>query len=145
MNPRSVNVLLVEDNPVDVEAVRRAFRKHRIANPITVAHDGLDALEILRGTHSEKLERPYLILLDLNMPRMNGIEFLQAIRDDTDLKDSVVFVLTTSRAQEDKLASYSLNAAGYIVKSDVGKGFQGLVNLLDCYWRIVELPPQRTS
>ena len=138
---RSVTVLLVEDNVVDREGVRRAFAKHRIVNPVRDASDGIEALEILRGTAGQPpLPRPFLILLDINMPRMNGVEFLRHLRADDKLRDSVVFVLTTSKSEEDKIAAYDLNVAGYIVKDDVGTGFMRLMNLLDCYWRIVELP-----
>lgn len=138
---RTVHVLLVEDNEVDREAVRRAFRTHRIANPIYDARDGVEALEMLRGSNGRRaLPRPYLILLDINMPRMNGIELLHEIRSDDVLHDSIVFVLTTSKSDEDKTAAYASNVAGYIVKSDVGAGFLRLVELLEHYWRIVELP-----
>lgn len=141
---RTVNVLLVEDNDVDIAGVRRAFVRHKIANPIVVAKDGLQALDILRGTSSgAPLGRPYLILLDLNLPRMSGIELLEALRRDPMLKDSIVFVLTTSESNEDKLASYDFNIAGYMVKSAIGEGFIRLVELLDSYWRIVEFPPER--
>ena len=139
---RTVSVLLVEDNEVDREAVRRAFLRHRIANPIHVAIDGVEALDLLRGTNGkERLPRPYLILLDINMPRMSGIELLRELRADPDLHDSIVFVLTTSKSDEDKIAAYGANIAGYIIKSDVGAGFVGLVGLLDHYWKIVEFPP----
>lgn len=142
MKGRTVNVLLVEDNEVDREAVRRAFARHRIANPIIDAIDGIEALDILRGTNGkERLARPILILLDINMPRMSGIELLRELRADPDLHDSVVFVLTTSKSDEDKVAAYDANVAGYIIKSDVGAGFVDLINLLDCYWKIVEFPP----
>ncbi len=141
MNTRTVQVLLVEDNAVDREGVRRAFARHRIANPIVDAIDGVDALDVLRGTNGrEKIARPYLILLDINMPRMTGIELLQAIRADPTLRDSVVFVLTTSQADEDRMEAYDANVAGYVVKRDVGAHFVRLVELLQCYWRIVELP-----
>lgn len=94
----TVNLLLVEDDEVDVQGLKRAFAKSRIGNPITVARDGIEALEILRGENGQaKLAKPHLILLDLNMPRMNGLEFLEAIRADEDLKTSVVFMITTSR------------------------------------------------
>lgn len=141
MTSRSVNVLLVEDNVIEQEAIRRAFAQHRIANPIHVAVNGFDALDQLRGTNGRpKLPAPFLILLDLNMPRMNGIEFLNALRSDEALHGSVVFVLTTSRRDEDRVASYNHNVAGYIVKSDVGAGFLRLIELLDHYWRVVEFP-----
>ena len=139
--PETVQVLLVEDNAVDREAVRRAFRQHRIANPIVDAVDGLEALAVLRGEGDRApLGRPYVILLDLNMPRMDGIELLHELRGDPALHDSVVFVLTTSKADEDKAAAYDCNIAGYVGKEDVGAGFIRLISLLDCYWRIVELP-----
>ena len=140
----TVQILLVEDDDVDVEGVKRAFTKQRIANPIHVARDGLEALAKLRGSDTEPaLARPYLILLDLNMPRMNGIEFLQQLRNDSKLHDSVVFVLTTSDTDRDKVAAYEQHIAGYLVKSKVGEDFVHLVNMLDHYWRYVELPPQR--
>jgi len=141
MTGRSVNILLVEDNAVDQEAIQRAFKRHRIANPIHVAADGIDALALLRGTDGHtKLPRPYLVLLDLNLPRLNGVELLREIRSDPELHDSIVFVLTTSKRDEDRMASYDLNVAGYVVKSDVGAGFIRLIELLDHYWRIVEFP-----
>jgi CheY-like chemotaxis protein len=138
----TVQVLLVEDNEVDVEAIQRAFAKQKIANPICVARDGLEALGVLRAPPSAGgVERPVLVLLDLNLPRMNGIEFLRELRSDDSLRKTIVFVLTTSRSDEDKLASYQLNVAGYMVKSDVGQGFLRLIELLDHYWRVVEFPP----
>lgn len=146
MVSEAVNILLVEDNDVDVEAVRRALRKHQIVNPITVALDGIEALEHLRGQAGcTRLTRPYIILLDLNLPRMSGIEFLTELRSDSAIKDSVVFVFTTSNQTEDKLATYNLNIAGYIVKNEVGRDFMNLVELLDSYWRIVELPPNHLA
>lgn len=146
MESKTVNVLLVEDNEVDVEAVHRAFRKHKIANPVHIARDGVEALEILRGEGGEAvLDRPYLILLDLNLPRMNGIDFLRELRRDARLKDSIVFVLTTSQNQDDQSASYSFNVAGYIVKGNIGRDFIGLVDMLDSYWRVVEFPPPRVD
>ena len=138
MKYRTVKILLVEDNEVDVEAIKRAFRKHRIANPIITAKDGLEALEILKN--QEDAKPPVLVLLDLNMPRMSGIEFLQELRDDPDLRKTIVFVLTTSKSEEDKVASYDLNVAGYMVKSEVGKDFINLVEMLDHYWKVVEFP-----
>jgi CheY-like chemotaxis protein len=140
MNTATVTILLVDDNPIDCEAVHRGFAKHRIANPIVEAPDGIEALATLRGHRPQAVPRPYVVLVDLNMPRMNGIELITAIRADPELRDSVVFVLTTSRSDEDRVASYNLNVAGYIVKADVGAGFIRLVEMLDHYWRIVELP-----
>ncbi len=138
---REVTVLVAEDNLVDQEAITRGFESHRIANRLVFAMDGVEALEILRGTHPDhSVERPFLLLLDLNMPRMGGIDVLRAIRADETLRDTVVFVLTTSKRDEDKVESYRLNVAGYIVKSDVGRGFMKVISLLDHYWKVVELP-----
>ncbi|CCQ74321.1 response regulator [Magnetospira sp. QH-2] len=141
MIPATVTVLLVDDDEVDVEGVKRAFAEHKIANPVRVARDGVEGLEILRGTNGQvMLDRPYLILLDINMPRMNGFEFLEALRADPDLKQSVVFMLTTSATDEDRARAYDQNIAGYIVKSRAGIGFLETVTMLDHYWRVVELP-----
>jgi CheY-like chemotaxis protein len=141
MTMKSLHLLLVEDDDVDLMAMQRGLRELRLANPVTVAHDGIEALEILRGEKGHtKLERPFVILLDLKMPRMDGLEFLAAIRGDDDLRDSVVFVLTTSRHDEDIAAAYKQNIAGYILKETLAEQFVTLITLLDAYWRIVELP-----
>lgn len=140
----TVTVLLVEDDEVDVEAIERAFKRARIANPIVHVTDGIEALSALRGELATKpVRRPYLILLDLNMPRMNGIEFLQELRNDDKLQDSVVFVLTTSDADRDKVAAYAQQVAGYMVKSKAGEDFMQMIGLLDHYWRVVEFPPPK--
>lgn len=136
---KHATILLVEDDDVDAKSVERAFKKLKIVNLIVRAKDGMIALELLKKC---EVSKPYLILLDLNMPRMGGLEFLAEIRKDEGLKNSVVFVLTTSKDDEDKLAAYEKNIAGYIVKERLQYGFDELVKLLDHYWRIVELPEQ---
>ncbi len=141
MAGKEVTVLLVEDNVVDVMAVRRAFKKHKIANPLVLATDGVEALELLRNA-DQPVPRPLLILLDLNMPRMNGIEFLAELRADHELRTTIVFVLTTSNSDKDRVESYGYNVAGYIVKSDVGKEFVNLINLLDQFWTLVVFPEE---
>lgn len=141
MSDNDVRVLLVEDDDVDVMAIQRAFKKKRVANELFVARDGLEALELLRGkSDTEKIDRPNIILLDINMPRMNGLEFLDEIRNDSELCDSIVFVLTTSNSDEDRCQAYSRNIAGYILKSNVGDGFVDAIAMLDLYWKLVELP-----
>ena len=140
-NGKPLNILLVEDDDGDAKAVQRAFHKAKIANPIHRAVDGMEALDILKGRNGkEKPTHPYLLLVDLNMPRMNGIQFVQALREDEDLRHSIAFILTTSKRAEDKIAAYDLNVAGYIVKETAGNDFLNLVHLVDCYWRIVEMP-----
>jgi len=137
MPHKDVTVFLIDDDEVDIMGVRRAFEKTKIGNPIVVARDGIDALEKLRN---RTIKKPYLILLDLNMPRMNGLEFLDEIRKDRSLQDSIVFVLTTSKAEKDKCAAYRRNIAGYILKENVGREFLDAVSLLGIYWKIVEFP-----
>lgn len=141
MTTKPVHLLLVEDDEVDVEAIIRGFKSQHIANPFTVVPDGIEALKMLRGEDGrERLPQPYMILLDINMPRMNGIEFLQALRRDPELKQSIVFVLTTSDRDEDIMAAYDEQIAGYLLKARAGKDFVDLISLLNAYWRIVEFP-----
>lgn len=130
-------LFLVDDDDVDYMAVERAMQKMRLLNPLVRARDGQTALEMLK---SGEVQGAFIILLDLNMPRMNGLEFLAALRADPHLSSSVVFVLTTSRSDEDKVAAYSFNVAGYLVKHNINEEFSNIINMLDGYWRIVELP-----
>lgn len=137
INYKPAKILLVEDDDVDAMGIKRALSKARIANELHRARDGKEAIDMLR---SGEISQPYIILLDLNMPRMNGMEFLEEIRSDEVLYPSVVFVLTTSGSDEDVFKSYSYNIAGYIVKTKLDKDFKQLLKLLGCYWTIVELP-----
>ncbi len=134
---KPASILLVEDDEVDAMSIKRAFNKMRISNPIVRARDGIEALEVLQN---KGIDQPYLILLDLNMPRMGGLELLDIIRSDTRLETSVIFVLTTSKDDEDKIAAYKQHIAGYIVKENLDMGFEKLVKMLDHYWQLVELP-----
>ncbi|WP_168563876.1 response regulator [Crateriforma spongiae] len=143
-NPYSaVQILLVEDDDIDAEAIGRAFRKAKIANPTHRVCDGMEALEVLRGNAASAISHPYLVLLDLNLPRLDGIGFLREIRADGSLKGTIVFVLTTSDDDADKIAAYDEQIAGYMVKSRAGKDFMNLINMLDHYWRVVEFPPEK--
>jgi CheY-like chemotaxis protein len=126
----NVHILLIEDDDVDVMLVEAAFKKNNIVNPITRAVDGLDALDKMKA---KEIKQPYLVLLDLNMPRMNGLEFLEEIRHDPNLMDSTIFVFTTSQAEQDKLQAYQHNIAGYLVKNDVDQQFAEIINFLDRY------------
>ena len=142
MEVNGVTLLLVEDDHVDAEAIQRAFRQYRIANPFVVVRDGVEALAALRREPGAPgLPEPYVVLLDINMPRMNGIEFLEALRADPRLSRTIVFVLTTSDREEDKVAAYEHHVAGYILKSRAGEDFLEVVKLLKVYWRLVEFPP----
>jgi CheY-like chemotaxis protein len=136
-----LNLLLVEDDDVAAEAVVRGLHKHAMSCPVISAEDGNVALQILRGNHTARqIAKPYLVLLDLNMPLMNGFEFLGALRADPELRDTVVFVLTTSNAETDRARAYQKNIAGYIVKSAIGPQFSGLARFLTEYRRAVQLP-----
>lgn len=136
-----VTLLLVEDDELDLMGIQRALEELKIKNPVLVAHDGVEALEHLRGENGrQKLAGPFIILLDLNMPRMNGIELLDELRGDPELRRSIVFVLTTSSADEDRVQAYEHNVAGYIVKADPKDGFREAIELIDFYWTIVALP-----
>lgn len=142
MNTQDINILLVEDDEVDAEAVVRALQRLNVNNSLTIVSDGLEALNVLRGEKARQpLPQPYIILLDLNMPRMNGLEFLDVLRQDPELKRSIVFVLTTSNRPTDRLATYDRYIAGYLVKSKTGVDFSELIMLLDWYQRVVEFPP----
>ncbi len=137
----TVTILLVEDDDVAAEAVSRNLKKLSIDYPIVHANDGQEALDILLNKHPDKkIIRPFLVLLDLNMPRMNGFEFLNIIRNDEHLKDSVVFVLTTSDDDKDRSRAYHECIAGYMVKSSVGPQFAKLAALLESYKMAVTLP-----
>jgi CheY-like chemotaxis protein len=135
---RLLNILLVEDDEVDVMNVRRAFQKNRITNPLFVATNGVDALEQLRGGAIPRDRR--IILLDLNMPRMNGIEFLKEIRQDPELNLTPVIVLTTSNDERDRIEAYNLNVAGYLLKPVTFSNFCEVMAALNKYWALVELP-----
>jgi CheY-like chemotaxis protein len=138
MDERLINILLVEDDVVDVKNVERALRKNNVANPLFVAGNGLDALEMLRKGTVPGPRR--LVLLDLNMPKMNGIEFLQELRRDPALASITVVVLTTSNDDRDKLAAYDHHVAGYLLKPVTFPSFVEVMATLNKYWSLVELP-----
>tara|TARA_B110000858_G_scaffold198281_1_gene263708 strand:- start:12321 stop:12767 length:447 start_codon:yes stop_codon:yes gene_type:complete len=139
-NTQEVNILLVEDDVVDQQGLKRALRELRLVNPLLIANNGVTALEILRSDKDALINPPYIVLLDINMPRMNGLEFLREIRADKNLRETVVFILSTSNSPDDISLAYDLNVAGYIVKSDLKNSFLEALSMLEHYWRIVELP-----
>jgi CheY-like chemotaxis protein len=129
-------ILLVEDDQVDVMTIRRALREIHVTNPVVTAENGEDALRYLRGDD----ERPCIILLDLNMPIMNGIEFLQHAKRDETLRSIPVIVLTTSEEQEDKVSSFDLGVAGYMAKPVDYRRFVDIIRSIDMYWTLSEMP-----
>jgi CheY-like chemotaxis protein len=141
MDDRRLNILLVEDDELDVMNVQRAFRKNNVVNPLYVAGNGVEALEMLRGKREPHVPRDRrLILLDLNMPKMGGIEFLKEVRADPELRATTVVVLTTSDEERDKVKAYDLNVAGYIVKPVTVAAFVEIMATLNKYWSVNELP-----
>jgi CheY-like chemotaxis protein len=135
---KALNILLVEDDQVDIMNVKRAFEKNRIANPLFVAGNGIEGLRMLRENDVPAGRR--IVLLDLNMPRMNGIEFLKELRADPALQHTPVIVLTTSNDERDKIDAYNLNVAGYLLKPVTFVNFVEVMAALNKYWTLVEFP-----
>jgi len=143
MEKRVINILLVEDDEIDVMNVRRAFKKSNITNPLYIASNGLEALDMLRGKEGQPPAIPSdrrLILLDLNMPKMGGIEFLNELRTDENLRLTPVVVLTTSNQDQDRVEAYNLNVAGYLLKPVTFTTFAELMVALNKYWALCEMP-----
>jgi len=143
MAGKVLNILLVEDDALDVMNVQRAFKKNNVLNPLFVAGNGLEALDMLRGIDGKAPEVPLdrrIILLDLNMPRMNGIEFLRELRGDPLLNLIPVIVLTTSGEDRDKVEAFQLNVAGYILKPVTLAHFIETMATLNKYWTLSEIP-----
>jgi CheY-like chemotaxis protein len=140
MTDATLNVLVVDDDDLTAEMVVRALRKLPGQFRVLAAADGQMGLDMLRGQAGEPMVRPFIVLLDLNMPRMNGFEFLAEIRQDTQLRDSVIFVLTTSDSDADRSRAYQELIAGYMVKSAVGPQFSKLAGLLNEFAHVVKLP-----
>lgn len=130
-------ILLVEDDQVDAMTVKRALKEIKVTNPVKVAGNGEEALDFLKDKGNDK---PNIILLDLNMPKMNGIEFLKVVKNDEDMRKIPVVVLTTSREDQDRVESFSLSVAGYMVKPVDYLKFVDVVKAIDLYWTLSELP-----
>jgi CheY-like chemotaxis protein len=138
MTTKPVNVILVEDDEVDVMNVQRAFEKAGISAPLFRASDGVEALDLLRDPAVPVSRR--VVLLDLNLPRMNGIEFLRELRADYRLRRTPVVVLTTSDDERDKLDAFEMNVAGYLIKPVTFGSFVALMTVFDSYWAQAEMP-----
>lgn len=130
-------ILLVEDDAIDRMTVERALREIRVTNTLEMVGNGEEALEFLRDPAREQ---PGIILLDLNMPKMNGIEFLKFVKADESLRRIPVVVLTTSKDEQDRVDSFNLGVAGYMVKPVDYMQFVEVVKAIDLYWTLSELP-----
>lgn len=143
MNARGpIDILLVEDNEEDVELTTRALRKARVANPLTVVQDGEEALELLFGDGSDRpAANPRLILLDLKLPKVDGLAVLRRVKGDERTKMIPVVVLTSSREESDIVESYRLGVNSYIVKPVDFEQFLAAVERLGLYWLLLNQPP----
>ena len=130
-------ILLVEDDRIDAMTVQRALKDIKVANQVIIRENGEEALEYLRDEANLK---PAIILLDLNMPKMNGIEFLEIAKTDDSIRKIPVIVLTTSHGEWDRLQSFDLGAAGYMVKPVDYTQFVEVIRVIDLYWTLSELP-----
>jgi CheY-like chemotaxis protein len=135
-----LGVLIVDDDDVAAEGVLRGLRKHGFGGRALWVIDGSSALDVLRGQHHQVLAEPRVVLLDLNMPVLDGFGFLEQLRGDPTLHSTVVFVLTTSSDSDDILRAYDDHVAGYMVKSAVGPQFARLAHLLESYATAVVWP-----
>ena len=144
-----VEILLVEDNPYDAELALRAFAKHRLASHVVVVADGKEALDFLfaRGVYqgTSLNSGPKVILLDLNLPKVDGHEVLKAIKSDPKLKRLPVIILTTSKEERDVVESYQLGANSYIVKPVDYDQFLSIIDQLGVYWLVLNEPPARDT
>lgn len=138
MSEKLIQILLVEDDEVDIMNIKRAFKKNHVSNPLFVCNNGIEAINFLR--HEQGPAHIGIILLDLNMPRMGGIEFLQEMRKDEKLKHLAVFVMTNSDEDKDKIDAINLNVAGYILKPMSMDRFFEAVSALNNFWKLIEFP-----
>lgn len=142
MNMSEVTILLVEDDDIDAMTVVRGLTSAKIANPLVRAHDGIEALEMLLGTNNRpKLPPPYVLLVDIRMPRLDGLGLIREIRSNPVLQRTIIFVLTTSNTDRDRAAAYDSHVAGYIVKSDTPDQYLRLASMIEYYLLIVAPPP----
>jgi two-component system response regulator len=144
MNPQTVKILLVEDNPNDVELTLHAFEKYKLANSMHVVRDGQEALDYLFGTGDEGYAdrvQPQVILLDLKLPKVDGLEVLRRIRSDAALGTVPVVILTSSREERDVVESYQLGVNSFIVKPIEFDKFVETVQTLGLYWLLLNEPP----
>jgi CheY-like chemotaxis protein len=130
-------ILLVEDDKVDVMTIKRALKDIHVTNRLDIVDNGAEALSFLRNYKNEK---PCIILLDLNMPKMNGIEFLRVAKQDEALRRIPVVVLTTSEEEQDRVNSFDLGIAGYMIKPVDYQKFVEVVRAIDLYWTLSKLP-----
>ena len=137
-------ILLVEDNPKDIELTLAALEHHRLANGVVVARDGVEALDYLRCTgkfNGREPDLPVLMLLDLKMPKMDGLEVLRVVKQDSGLRSVPIVVLTSSREEQDIVESYNVGVNAYVVKPVEFEGFLEVVRQLGLFWVVLNQSP----
>jgi len=146
MAPTQITILLVEDDDVDAATVVRGLSRAAIHNPLVRARDGIEAMDMLLGMNGkEKLPPPLILLVDIRMPRLDGLGLIRRIRTNQSLQRTIIFILTTSDNDKDRAAAYDAHVAGYIVKSSTPDQFHSLARMLDYYLAIVAPPPVSQS
>jgi CheY-like chemotaxis protein len=133
----NISILLVEDDHVDAITIIRVLKELNITNPISITRNGEEALKFLKNENNRK---PHIIFLDLNMPKMNGIEFLSIMKKDENLKRIPIVVITTSKEEQDIINSFNHGVAGYMIKPVDFKQFLKVIKTIDQYWTLSELP-----
>lgn len=136
-----VEILLVEDNESDAELITRVLRKHHLANNIVLLKDGVEALEFLSGENTKKA--PQVVLLDIKLPKLDGIEVLRRMKSDNRTKDIPVVILTSSNQDRDIQAAYELGVNSYVTKPIKFDEFAKVVSELGLYWMMLNVPPTR--
>lgn len=147
MTQKTFVILMAEDSEHDVIATKRAWKKNNIANPLHIVRDGEECLDYLyqRGKYSEPgtAPRPGILLLDLKMPRLDGLEVLKQLREDDNFRRLPIIMLTTSKTEEDRMKSYDLGANAYITKPVGFRNFAEAVRTIHLFWQLVELPEEQ--
>lgn len=137
-----ISLLLVEDDDIDATTVLRGLARAGIANPLVRARDGIEALDLMLGMNGkERLAPPYLLLVDIRMPRLDGLGLVRRVRGNPQLQRTIIFILTTSDSDRDRVAAYDAHVAGYVVKSTDPEHFHALARMLEYYLLIVSPPP----
>ena len=137
-----ITILLVEDDDVDAATITRGLAHASILSPVVRARDGIEALNLLLGTNGQtRLRPPYLLLVDIRMPRLDGLALVRSIRSNPALQRTIIFILTSSDSERDRIAAYDAHVAGYIIKSHAPEQYKALAAMLEYYLLIVSPPP----
>lgn len=135
----AIKIIVIDDDDVDAQSIERSLRSADVNNEIIRAYDGIDALDLLKGANGkEKLTKPYILLIDLMMPRMDGITFIKTLRFESDITPEMIFVLSGTDSDEQCTQAYDLNITGFIKKDRAGRDFLRLTKILEQYYEVIE-------